>query len=74
MRHILIILSFLFLSSPVITKSQRPEIIIISVSSKGDVSKTRNSILQNTLTQELSKHFEILPQERFEQVQEEARE
>ena len=36
----------------------------------GDVSDTRKKIIQNTLTQELSKHFQILPQDRFEQVQE----
>ena len=36
----------------------------------GDVSDTRKKIIQNTLTQELSKHFQIIPQDRFEQVQE----
>jgi len=69
-RHILIILSFLLLSSPVIGQSERPETIIVPVSSMGDVSDTREKIIQNTLTQELSKHFQILPQDRFEQVQE----
>ena len=63
-------ISLLLLSSPVIGQSERPETIIIPVSSMGDVSDTRKKIIQNTLTQELSKHFQILPQDRFEQVQE----
>ena len=68
MRHILIILSFLLLSSPVIGQSERPETIIIPVSSMGDVSDTRKQILQNTLTDELKKYFRIVPQEKYEQV------
>jgi len=70
MKHLLIILSILLLSSPLFGQSERPETIIIPVSSMGDVSDTRKKIIQNTLTQELSKHFQILPQDRFEQVQE----
>jgi len=34
----------------------------------GDVSDTRKQILQNTLTNELKKHFRIVPQEKYEQV------
>ena len=63
-------ISLLLLSSPLFGQSERPETIIIPVSSMGDVSDTRKKIIQNTLTQELSKHFQILPQDRFEQVQE----
>ena len=71
LKHILIIfVSTLLLTSPLISQSERPETIIIPVSSMGDVSDTRKKIIQNTLTQELSKHFQILPQDRFEQVQE----
>ena len=69
-KHIPIILSFLLLSSPLFGQSERPETIIKPVSSMGDVSDTRKKIIQNTLTQELSKHFQILPQDRFKQVQE----
>ena len=69
MKHLLIILSlFLLLSSPVIGQSERPETIIVPVSSMGDVSDTRKQILQNTLTDELKKHFRIVPQEKYEQV------
>ena len=71
MKHILILLiSILLLSSPLFGQSERPETIIVPVSSMGDVSDIRKKILQNTLTQELSKHFQLLPQDRFEQVQE----
>jgi hypothetical protein len=50
MKHLLIILSILLLSSPLFGQSERPETIIIPVSSMGDVSDTRKQILQNTLT------------------------
>jgi hypothetical protein len=52
----------------VIGQSERPETIIVPVSSMGDVSDTRKQILQNTLTDELKKHFRIVPQEKYEQV------
>ena len=69
MKHLLIILiSILLLSSPVIGQSERPETIIVPVSSMGDVSDTRKQILENTLTDELKKHFRIVPQEKYEQV------
>ncbi len=34
----------------------------------GDVSDIRKQILENTLTNELKKHFRIVPQEKYEQV------
>ena len=68
MKHILILLSILLLSSPLFGQSERPETIIIPVSSLGDVSEVRKQILQNTLTDELKKHFRIVPQEKYEQV------
>ena len=68
MRHILIILSLLLLSSPLFGQSERPETIIVPVSGIGDVSNTRKLILENTLTDELKKHFRIVPQEKYKQV------
>ena len=68
MKHLLIILSFLLLSSPLFGQSERPETIIIPVSSLGDVPEVRKQILQNTLTDELKKYFRIVPQEKYEQV------
>ena len=67
-KNLLIILSFLLLSSPVIGQSERPETIIVPVSSMGNVSDTRKQILHNTLTNELKKYFRIVPQEKYEQV------
>ena len=68
MKHLLILISFLLLSFPVFGQSERPETIIVPVSSMGDVSDTRKQILENTLTNELKKHFRIVPQEKYEQV------
>jgi len=52
----------------VIGQSERPETVIVTVSGIGDVSNTRKLILENTLTDELKKHFRIVPQEKYEQV------
>ena len=70
MKHLLIILliSILLLSSPLFGQSERPETIIVPVSGIGDVSNTRKLILENTLTDELKKHFRIVPQEKYKQV------
>ena len=72
MRFLLITLSlFLLLSIPSLGLSQeRPETIVIPVSSMGDVSDTRKQILQNTLEDELKKSFRLISQERYEEVQE----
>ena len=71
MRHILIIFSFLLLlSSPLFGQSERPETIIIPVSGIGDVSNTRKLILGNTLIESLSQYFRLVPQDKFEEVQE----
>jgi len=70
-KHLLLILiSFLLLSSPLFGQSERPETIIIPVSSLGDVSEVRKQILQNTLEDELKTHFRLIPQQRFEESQE----
>ena len=72
MRFLLILLiSLYFLTSSLFGQSvERPESIVVPISSLGDVSETRKQILQITLTQELSKNFQILPQDQFERVQE----
>ena len=70
MKHLLIIISILLLSSPLFGQSERPETIIIPVSSVGDVSNTRKIILQNTLEEQLKEHFMLISQERFEEVRE----
>ena len=68
MKNLLTILSILILSFPLFGQSERPETIIIPVSSLGNVSEVRKQILQNTLTDELKKNFRIVPQEKFEKV------
>ena len=72
MKHILFFIIYLILFSlPSLGQSsERPQSIVIPISSIGEVSETRQQILQNTLTQELSKHYQILPQDQFERVQE----
>ena len=70
MKHLLIILSLLFFPILSFGQSERPETIIIPVSSVGDVSNTRKIILQNTLEEQLKEHFMLISQERFEEVRE----
>jgi len=70
--HLLIILSFLLLSSPLFGQSERPETIVIPVGTLGDISDSRKQIIQNTLSQELTKYFRLVPQDKFEEAQEKA--
>ena len=72
MRHVLIILSLVLLSSPLFGQSERPETIIIPVGTLGDISDSRKQIIQNTLSQELTKYFRLVPQDKFEEAQEKA--
>jgi len=66
-----ITISLLLLSIPSFGQSsERPETIVIPVSSLGEVSEVRKQILQNTLEDELKSHFRLISQERFEEVQE----
>ena len=50
----------------------KPESIVVPVAVLGEVSDIRRKILQNTLNETISTKFRIVPQERFEQAQEEA--
>ena len=72
MRYLLVKLFFiLFLTTSLFGQSsERPETIVIPVSSLGEVSEVRKQILQNTLEDELKSHFRLISQERFEEVQE----
>ena len=51
---------------------KKPESIVIPVSILGKESETRRKFLQNTLNEELSHQFRIVPQKRFEAAQEQA--
>ncbi len=72
MKHLFIILSLLLLSSPLFGQSERPETIVIPVGTLGDISDSRKQIIQNTLSQELTKYFRLVPQDKFEAAQEQA--
>ena len=72
MRHILIILSILLLSSPAIGQSEKPLAIVIPTASLGDISKTRIKILEKTLESKIDDFFAIVPKELFEEAQEQA--
>jgi hypothetical protein len=73
LKHLLIILSLFFLLSyPLFGQSERPETIAIPVGTLGDISDSRKQIIQNTLSQELTKYFRLVPQDKFEEAQEKA--
>ena len=73
MRHLLILLiSIILLSSPLFGQSERHETIVIPVGTLGDISDSRKQIIQNTLSQELTKYFRLVPQDKFEEAQEKA--
>ena len=65
MKHPLIILSLLLLTSPLFGQSERPATIIIPVGTLVDISDSRKQIIQNTLSQELTKYFRLVPQDKF---------
>ena len=58
--------------SQIFAQSERPETIVIPVSSLGEVTDTRKQILQNSLEENLKEYFMIVSQERFEKAQEAA--
>ena len=64
-KHLLIILSLLFF--PLL--SFGPETIVIPVGTLGDISDSRKQIIQNTLSQELTKYFRLVLQDKFEAAQ-----
>ena len=73
MRHLLILLiSIILLSSPLFGQTERPETIVIPVGTLGDISASRKQIIQNTLSQELTKYFRLVPQDKFEEAQDQA--
>jgi len=73
LKHLLIILSLFFLLSyPLFGQSERPETIAIPVGTLGDISDSRKQIIQNTLSQELTKYFRLVPQDKFEEAQDQA--
>ena len=72
MKHLLILISILLLSSPVIGQSGKPQTIIIPTGSLGEMSESRIKILEKTLESKLDDYFAIVPKELFEEAQEQA--
>ena len=73
MKHLLIILiSFLLLSSPLFGQSGKPQTIIIPTGSLGEISEIRKKMLEKTLESKLDDYFAIVPKELFEEAQEQA--
>ena len=70
MKHLLIIISILLLSSPVIGQSEKPQTIIVPTGSLGDISEVRKKMLEKTLESKLDDYFDIVPKELFEEAQE----
>ena len=68
MKHLLIILSFLLLCSPLFGQSGKPQTIIIPTGSLGEMSKARIKILEKTLESKLDDYFAIVPKELFEEA------
>ena len=61
MKHLLIILSFLLLSSPLFGQSGKPLGVVLPPTIMGNVSDTRKQILLNTLDEEVSRYFDVSP-------------
>jgi len=61
-KHLLIILiSFLLLSSPLFGQSGKPLGVVLPPTVMGNVSNSRKQILLNTLDDELSQYFDVSP-------------
>ena len=60
MKNLLILISLLLLSSPVIGQS-KPLGVVLPPTVMGNVSNSRKQILLNTLDEEVSKYFDVSP-------------
>ena len=73
MKTVLVLLSFLIFVFPSFGQSsERPQAIVIPISSLGAVTKIQKQILQNTFEDNLKSHFTLISQELYEQAQEKA--
>ena len=65
------LLSFFLLSTILLGQSpERPEGIVIPVSSIDDITETRRLILQNTLIESFNSFYRLVSQDKLEEVQE----
>ena len=72
MRQLLVILSLLFLTSPLFGQSEKPQTIIIPTGSLGEISEVRKKMLEKTLESKLDDYFAIVRKDLFEEAQEQA--
>ena len=72
MKNLIILFSILLFTVQVFAESERPQAIVIPISSMGAVTKSQKQILQNTLEDNLKSYFTLISQELFEQAQEKA--
>ena len=66
MKHLLILISFLLLCSPLFGQSGKPLGVVLPPTVMGNVSDTRKQILLNTLDDEVSKYFDVSPPPKIE--------
>ena len=73
MKKLFVVIFLLIVALPsFVQSSERRETIVIPVATLGNISESRKQIIQNTLNQELSKYFRLVPQDKFEEAQEKA--
>jgi len=72
MRHLILQLSLILFFTNLLfgQSSKRPEGIVIPVSTIGNVSEVRRKILENTLIENLSKYYNLVSQDKLQDVQE----
>ena len=68
---VILYLIYLIVFSPFLSfSSERPHGIVVPVVTLGNVSETRRQILQNTLVESLGNIYRLVPQDKFEEIQE----
>ena len=61
MKHLLTLLPFLLLSSPLLGQSSKPLGVVLPPTVIGNVPDSQKQILLNTLDEEISRYFDVSP-------------
>ena len=61
MKHLLLLISILLLSSPLFGQSSKPLGVVLPPTVMGNVTNSRKQILLNTLDEEISRYFDVSP-------------
>ena len=67
-----LIISFLIFPSLIFGQSEKPQTIVVPTGSLGEISEVRNKMLEMILISNLDDHFDIVPEDLFEEAQEKA--